>query len=85
MFGSINSGFKVNVGPSVKNIFNTSDWDESLTVIPTGASGIPGSEFYLSQTDSYVSGSFFKDHFTREAVLKSSKYKLVLVPLTEKP
>lgn len=85
MFCSSSSGFKVNIGPSVKNIFNTSNWDDSLTVIPTGASGIPGSEFYLSQTDSYVSGSLYKDHFSKEAVLASSKYKLVLIPLTDKP
>jgi penicillin amidase len=80
MFCSAGHGFRVSMGPSVKHIFNTSDWDESLAVIPTGASGIPGSEFYLSQTGTFVSGGFYKDHFSEEAVLNSSKYKLVLMP-----
>ena len=67
-------------GASERHIFNTADWDESLTVIPTGASGVPGSEFYLSQTKSYVEGKFYKDAFTDKAVKAAAKYTLKLVP-----
>jgi penicillin amidase len=77
---SYKPGFKVNHGASERHIFNTANWDESLTVLPTGNSGIPSSEFYLSQTDSYVNGKFYKDAFTESAVKAAAKYTLVLKP-----
>jgi penicillin amidase len=77
---SYGEGFKVNDGASERHIFNTADWDESYTVIPTGESGVPGSEFYLSQTNTYIGGKFFKDHFSEDAVRKSVKYTLILAP-----
>jgi penicillin amidase len=73
-------GFKVYHGASERHIFNTANWDESLTVIPTGASGIPASEFYLSQTRTYLEGKFYKDAFSDEAVKKAAKYTLKLKP-----
>jgi penicillin amidase len=77
---SYDAGFKANHGASERHIFNTANWDESLTVIPTGNSGIPASEFYLSQTDSYINGKFYKDPFTEPAVKAAAKYTLVLKP-----
>jgi len=74
-------GFIVNDGASERHIFNTADWDESYTVIPTGASGIPSSEFYLSQTKTYLNGGFYKDAFSDEAVKAAAKYTLKLVPV----
>jgi penicillin amidase len=73
-------GFIVNDGASERHIFNTADWDESYTVIPTGASGIPSSEFYLSQTKTYLNGGFYKDAFSDEAVKAAAKYTLKMVP-----
>jgi penicillin amidase len=75
---SYGAGFKVNHGASERHIFNTADWDESYTVIPTGESGVPASEFYLSQMKSYLSGKFYKDAFTEKAVKAAAKYTLVL-------
>ena len=75
---SYGSGFKVDHGASERHIFNTANWDESYTVIPTGESGVPASEFYLSQMKSYLSGKFYKDAFSEEAVKASAKYTLVL-------
>jgi penicillin G amidase len=80
MFRSLDPGFEVDAGPSVKNIFNPADWDESYTVLPTGESGIPKSEFYLSQTTTFLEGGFYKDPFTADAVKKAAKYTLVLKP-----
>jgi penicillin amidase len=79
-FFSFQPGFHVNIGASVRQIFNTADWDESYSVIPGGISGVPGSEFYLSQADTYIEGKFYKDHFSDEAVLSSAKYTLILKP-----
>lgn len=72
------AGFKVNDGASERHIFNTANWDESYSVIPTGISGVPASEFYLSQTKTYLEGKFYKDHFSAEAVKAAAKYTLVL-------
>jgi penicillin amidase len=74
------SGFNVNHGASQRHIYNTANWDESWTVIPTGISGIPGSEFYLSQTKEYLDGNFYKDAYSEEAVKSAAKYTLVLKP-----
>jgi penicillin G amidase len=74
-------GFKVNHGASERHIFNTGDWDKSLTVIPTGASGIPASEFYLSQTKAYLAGKFYQDPFSEKAVKAAAIYTLNLKPV----
>ncbi len=73
-------GFRVVDGASERHIYNTADWDESYTVIPTGASGVPASEFYLSQTKTYVEKGFYKDAFYDGAVKAAAKYTLKLVP-----
>jgi penicillin amidase len=73
-------GFKVNKGASERHIFNTANWDESLTVIPTGNSGIPASEFYMSQTEDYINGKYYKDAFSEPAVKAAAKYTLILKP-----
>jgi penicillin G amidase len=77
---SYGADLKVNHGASERHIFNTADWDESLTIIPTGNSGIPSDEFYLSQTDSYINGKFYKDAFTENAVKAAAKYTLIMRP-----
>lgn len=77
---SYGAGIVVNHGASERHIFNTANWDESLTVIPTGASGIPASEFYLSQTKTYLEGRFYKDSFSDSAVKAAAIYTLKLKP-----
>jgi penicillin G amidase len=77
---SYSEGFKVNHGASERHIFNTANWDESFTIIPTGNSGVPASEFYLSQTYNYLNGTFYKDAFTEPAVKAAAKYTLKLKP-----
>jgi penicillin amidase len=72
-FFSFLPGFKVEHGASERHIFNTANWDESYTVIPSGASGVPGSEFYLSQTKTYIEGGFYKDAFSDDAVKAVTK------------
>jgi acyl-homoserine lactone acylase PvdQ len=62
----------------MRHVFNTADWDESYSVIPGGASGVPGSEFYLSQVKTYLNGMFYKDHFSANAVKTSARYTLIL-------
>ena len=78
---SYKPGFKADIGASVRHIFNTADWDESYSVIPGGASGIPGSEFYLSQIQTYLDGKFYKDCFSDFVVKSSSKYVQLFIPV----
>ncbi len=71
----IGSSFIANHGASERHIFNTSDWDKSLTVIPTGTSGIPASPHYLDQTKLYLNNKFHRDHFSKGAVERNYLYK----------
>ncbi len=71
------TSFVANHGASERHIFHTADWDLSLTVIPTGISGIPASPHYLDQTELYVNNQYHRDHFSREAVESNYLYKAV--------
>lgn len=75
---SYGEGFRVTDGASERHIFNTANWDESYTVIPTGISGVPASEYYLSQTKTYLEGKFYKDSYSADAVREGAKYKLIM-------
>lgn len=76
---SYTRNFVINHGASERHVYNPADWDESYSVIPTGISGVPSSEFYCSQIEKYCNDEFYKDHFTREAVEASTKYKLIFM------
>ncbi len=69
------SSFVANHGASERHIFHTADWDQSLSVIPTGISGIPASPHYLDQTNLYINNLYHRDHFSREAVESNYLYK----------
>ncbi|MFO7576082.1 MAG: penicillin acylase family protein, partial [Bacteroidales bacterium] len=77
---SYGAGFYVNNGASQRHIYNTADWDESYSIIPTGNSGVPSSPYYLSQTEWYIDGRFYRDHFTEKAVRENSVHNLILTP-----
>jgi len=67
--------FIADFGASERHIFNTANWDSSLTVIPTGTSGVPASPHYLDQTRLYINNRYHSDYFSREAVEENSKYR----------
>ncbi len=71
----VGKSFIANHGASERHIFNTADWDQSLTVIPTGTSGVPASPHYLDQTELYVNNMFHRDHFSSDAVKANMKYR----------
>jgi penicillin amidase len=56
--------------------FLPGNWDESLSVIPTGNSGIPSSDHYCDQTDMYVNNEYHPDYFSMDKVKKAAEYKL---------
>ena len=66
--------YTVNYGSSHRHIYDTSNWDKSLSIIPTGISGIPASKHYCDQTQSYVNNEYRNDYISRDLVEKSAKY-----------
>ncbi len=73
---SYNNLYNVNHGASHRHIFDVSNWDASETVIPTGTSGIPASDYYLNQTEMYINNQYHADPFSRTEVEKAAKYKM---------
>jgi len=73
--------YKVNHGASHRHIYSTGNWDESLTVIPTGESGIPASIHYGDQIEMYLNKTYHPDFFMREKVEKHGKYKTTFLPV----
>jgi penicillin amidase len=67
---------ETNHGASERHIFNTADWDRSLTVIPTGTSGIPASRHYCDQTPLYLNHRYHTDYVTREKVEGQKRYEM---------
>jgi penicillin amidase len=70
--------FDVTWGASHRHVYSLADWDKSLTVIPTGVSGIPASKHYCDQTSLYVENRYHPDYFSREMVEKNAKYRMMI-------
>jgi penicillin amidase len=62
-------------GASHRHIFDLGNWDHSVTVIPTGTSGIPASKHYCDQTDLYIKGEYHPDYFSAEKVNEHAMYQ----------
>jgi len=75
-----NDLFNASHGASHKHIFSTANWDESLTVIPTGISGIPSSPFYCDQTEMYLKNEFHQDYISIDKIEKITKFRLTIIP-----
>ena len=72
--------FNVDHGASQRHIYLTNNWDKSLSVIPTGTSGVPASDYYCNQTDLYVNGKYHSDMFSKNMVIKHTKYTMKFIP-----
>jgi len=70
--------FDVTWGASHRHIYSLANWDESLTVIPTGISGIPASRHYCDQTQLYIENKYHPDYFSRDLVEKNAKYQMII-------
>ncbi len=67
-------------GASHRHIFSLADWDKSLTIIPTGNSGIPSSKHYCDQTNLYIDGMYKEDLFKEDLVKSKAKYHMTFSP-----
>ena len=79
-FFSFTSLLTVDYGTSQRNIFNTGDWDKSLTVITGGNSGLHTSKFYLSQFPNLVQDKFYKNVFSDSAIKATSICTIIFKP-----
>lgn len=70
--------FRILHGASHRHIYCTSNWDNSLSVIPTGTSGIPASPYYSDQTPMYVNNLYRNDRFSRQMVEQEGRYRMVI-------
>lgn len=77
---SYNNLYKANHGASHRHIYDLSNWDASKTVIPTGTSGIPASDFYLDQTELYINNQYHIDPFSKNEVEKAAQFKMIFIP-----
>jgi len=71
-------GFESDFGASLRHVFSLANWDESQSVIPTGESGIPASQYYCDQTKLYVHNQYHSDYVSRELIDKEAKYKMTI-------
>ncbi len=71
---------KVEHGSSHRSIYDLSDWDQTISVIPTGNSGIPSSDFYCDQTEMFMHGEYHPDLFSKEMVKQKAIFKASYVP-----
>jgi penicillin amidase len=74
---SSNAPFDCNHGASHRHIYDLSNWDNSVTVIPTGNSGIPSSRHYCDQTSLYINGNYHMDHFSKVNVKANVLYHMM--------
>lgn len=70
--------YQVIHGASHRHIFDAGNWENSITVIPTGTSGIPASKHYLDQTALYINNQYHDDPFSFGEVEKSAVYRMKL-------
>lgn len=75
--------FHANHGSSHRHIYVCGDWDQSLTILPTGISGIPASPYYCSMTNDYLNNIYKKDYFSSKAVEENAKYTIEVTKAEE--
>jgi len=79
-FGYGSDSFEVRHGPSQRHIYDLNNWDESLTILPGGLSGVATSPHFDDQIKPYLEGQYRRDFFSKEKIESSARYRLILIP-----
>jgi penicillin amidase len=64
--------YHIVAGPSTRRVIDFSDIENSLSILPTGESGIPFSKHYKDQAQLYNKGEFRKMKMNKEEIISSS-------------
>ncbi len=70
--------FAITAGASQRHIYTPADWDQSLSIIPTGTCGVPASKHYCDQFPLYMAGQYHRDLFSLKSVRQHAKYTMIL-------
>ena len=68
----VSSTYTVTAGPSTRRIIDFSDIENSMSIIPTGQSGVPFSKHYRDQAEMYLEGKFRKMKLNKQEIIDSS-------------
>ncbi|MBN1598945.1 MAG: penicillin acylase family protein [Bacteroidales bacterium] len=71
---------EVHHGASHRSIYDLSNWNNCVSVIPTGISGVPSSNYYCNQTKMYISGLYHIDLFSKDLVIQEAKTEMKFIP-----
>lgn len=74
------SGFQQGSGASYREVLDLADWDRSVFTSVPGQSGQPGSPHYADLLPLWAEGKYAPLAFTRKAVEKAARHRLVLEP-----
>jgi penicillin amidase len=66
--------------PTWRQVLDVGQWDDSRVVLPAGQSGHPMSPHYFDQNSLWRAGEYRAQPFTRAAVDRARKHRLLLVP-----
>ncbi|MGE0862658.1 MAG: penicillin acylase family protein [Vicinamibacterales bacterium] len=66
--------------PSWRQLLHAGQWDDSRVSMPSGQSGHPLSPHYFDQNETWRSGGYRLQPFSRAAVQAASRHRLLLVP-----
>jgi len=78
--GSGTAGFQQSSGASYREIFDLSNWDNSLAINTPGQSGEPGSRHYSDLLQLWAAEQYFPLAYSKDAVEASAADVLMLVP-----
>lgn len=77
------SGLRQQNGASYRHILDLADWDRSVFTSVPGQSGQPGSPHYADLLPLWAEGKYALLPFTRQAVEKLTRHRLLLEPASE--
>lgn len=72
--------YDIKSGPSTRRIVNFADIENSWSILPTGQSGVPMSDYYDDQAEMYTKGKWRKMMMNKEEVEKNSIGTLIFSP-----
>ena len=76
---SFRKPFDSSFGASQRHIYSIADWDYSLSIIPTGISGIPASPFYCDQTPLYIENKYRHDYLSKQKVTANAVFTMKIM------